>query len=108
MRREPTRCEDRVWAWIRDRRCLGYKFRRQHPCGPYILDFFCAELQLAIEVDGKHHDGRDVLDYENRRSVFLAAHGIEVLRISNEELIGDAIGVSEAIDAVIRRRVASM
>jgi len=49
MRKAPTRSEDRVWSWLRDRRFGGYKFRRQHPVGDYIVDFYCSELKLAIE-----------------------------------------------------------
>jgi len=107
MRQGPTRAEDRMWAWLRDRRCVGYKFRRQHPIGPYILDFYCAELRLAIEVDGQQHYQAHLVEYENRRCAFLNTQGIEILRISNAELIRDAIGVSEMIDAVIRTRAAS-
>src|SRR5216683_5986126 len=55
MRRTPTRSEGRVWVWLRDRRFEGYKFRRQHSIGGYVLDFYCAALRLAIEVDGEHH-----------------------------------------------------
>jgi very-short-patch-repair endonuclease len=56
MRRAPTRSENRLWSWLRDRRFDGYKFRRQYPIGRYVLDFYCAELKLAIEVDGRHHE----------------------------------------------------
>ncbi|HEV7768629.1 MAG TPA: endonuclease domain-containing protein [Thermoanaerobaculia bacterium] len=56
MRHEPTSAEARVWEWLRDRRINDRKFRRQVPIGPYILDFYCAELKLAVELDGAQHD----------------------------------------------------
>jgi very-short-patch-repair endonuclease len=89
MRRAPTRAERNVWSWLRDRRLDGHKFRRQVPVGPYILDFFCAELGLAIELDGAHHGDADMSEYDSRRTVLLRAHGIEVVRMPNELAGGD-------------------
>src|SRR5712692_11728031 len=68
MRKMPTRAEGRMRSWLRDRRFLGYKFRRQHPIGNYILDFYCAELQLAIELDGSHHESSWMNEYDSTRS----------------------------------------
>jgi very-short-patch-repair endonuclease len=101
MRREPTRAEDRVWFWLRDRRCAGFKFRRQVPVGPYILDFYCVELKLAIELDGAHHRAAWICDYDGRRSLELEDHGIYVLRIPNELLIRNSRLVGEQIRAAI-------
>ncbi|MGZ7042759.1 MAG: endonuclease domain-containing protein [Thermoanaerobaculia bacterium] len=57
MRQFPTRAEQRIWNWLRSRRFAGLKWRRQHPLGKYILDFYCPELKLALELDG--HEGRN-------------------------------------------------
>lgn len=83
LRRAPTRAEHKIWWWLRDRR-LGYKFRRQVPVGPYILDFYCAELRLAIELDGPQHHTPHMSDYDSARTLFLRERGIEVVRVPNE------------------------
>ena len=101
MRHEPTRAEDRIWSWLRNRRCSGFKFRRQTPIGRYIVDFYCAELKLAIELDGSHHQTAWMSDYEGERLHELQECGIRVLRIPNELLIRDSILVGEQITAVI-------
>ena len=101
MRREPTREEERLWSWLRDRRCSGFKFRRQTPLGPYIVDFYCAELKLVIEVDGEHHQTAWMSEYDGRRSLMLGKRGIRVLRIPNELLVSDSLLVGEQIDAAI-------
>jgi very-short-patch-repair endonuclease len=84
MRKQMTGPEFRLWSWLRKRRFSGFKFRRQHPVGPYILDFYCSELKLALELDGAHHDTHDVTDYDDNRTLSLRTRGIEVLRIPNE------------------------
>ena len=70
---------------MRSRRSLGLKFRRQHAIGPYIVDFYCAEVSLAIEVDGPIHD-RQTED-DAARSAFLEAKGLRVLRVRNEAVL---------------------
>ena len=102
MRRAPTRSENRLWSSLRDRR-FGYKFRRQFPIGRYVLDFYCAELKLAIEVDGKHHEELWMADYEYERTISLRKCGIEIVRIPNELLIRDPLMVEEVIRFAIER-----
>jgi very-short-patch-repair endonuclease len=101
MRNTPTRAEDRLWSWLRDRRCSGIKFRRQTPIGPYIVDFYCAELKFAIELDGTQHRASRMSDYDGERTVYLQKREIRVLRIPNELLIRDSILVGEQISAAI-------
>jgi len=101
MRKAPTLYEQRLWSWLRGRRFGDYKFRRQHPMGPYILDFYCVELKLAIEVDGKQHAGLGMIKYDNARTKYLSRRGIEVLRIPNELLTHDAPIVAEQIKYAI-------
>ena len=84
MRRALTPPEARLWVCLRRRGLGELKFRRQHPVGPYVLDFYCAEATLAVEVDGQGHlenGGHDA-----RRDRWLAGQGIAVLRIAAEEV----------------------
>lgn len=84
---------------LRNRRFLGLKFRRQHPLPPYVLDFYCEELKLAIELDGGQHNAVDSRRYDERRSRYLADQEIHVLRYWNHEVLGDLENVVEAIAA---------
>ena len=62
LRRDGTIPERLLWGLLRDRRLQGVKFRRQHPIGPYIVDFYCASCGLVVELDGRSHDDRGVPD----------------------------------------------
>ena len=104
MRRAPTASESRIWNWLRNRKFAGYKFRRQHPIGGYILDFYSAELKLAIEADGKQHDLPGVDEYDDERTLHLKRFGVEVLRIPNEVLASDPESAAEWIRLAIERR----
>ncbi len=80
-----TEGERTLWVLLRGRRLDGYKFRRQQPLGPYVLDFFCNEARLVVEVDGPSHLGK--LARDRRRDVWLHAHGLYVLRLANDEVL---------------------
>jgi very-short-patch-repair endonuclease len=67
-----------VWNLLRNR-VTGFRFRRQHPVGPYFLDFFCREASLALELDGEQH--AEQADYDARRDAWLASRGILVIRV---------------------------
>jgi methionyl-tRNA synthetase len=95
LRSEQTNAENRLWALLRDRRLGGAKFRRQHPVEPYILDFYCHEAKLAIELDGGGHSERSQKDLERDR--YVAAKGIETLRVWNNQLLNETESVLEAI-----------
>ncbi|MDO8616180.1 MAG: endonuclease domain-containing protein [Dehalococcoidia bacterium] len=79
MRKEPTRSEHLLWSALRDRRLDGYKFRRQHSVGPFILDFYCAEAGLGVEVDGAVHETQQIRDAG--RQAALESFGIRFLRL---------------------------
>ncbi|HLK89276.1 MAG TPA: endonuclease domain-containing protein [Polyangia bacterium] len=96
-RRDATDAEASLWAQLRGRRLAGFKFRRQHPCGPFILDFFCAARRLAIELDGGHRFEPRIERYDTRRARFLAGRGIEVLRFSNLQVLREREAVLLAI-----------
>ena len=94
QRRQPTRAERLLWRYLRQRH-LGTKFRRQHPLGDFVLDFYCAEEQLAVEVDGPGH--LDQAGYDQWRDAALAALGVRVLRIAEAEVRADPEGVLRRI-----------
>jgi very-short-patch-repair endonuclease len=77
LRKSMTPPERKLWLRLRGEK-LGFRFRRQHPAGPFILDFFCAEANLAVELDGAMHDP----DHDRQRDIWLGERNIEVLRIS--------------------------
>src|SRR5687768_13771758 len=85
LRKTSTACERKIWYWLRHRYVDGYKFRRQHPTDDdYILDFYCAELKLCIELDGPVHDTAEQAEYDAARTRTLMAKNIRVVRIRNE------------------------
>src|SRR5881628_1824201 len=86
MRHEATAAEAAVWTLLRNRQCLGLKFRRQHVIRGFIVDFYCAELRLAVEVDGPVHRSRAQAEYDEARSRSLAHAGVGVVRIRNEQV----------------------
>jgi very-short-patch-repair endonuclease len=94
LRRKMTLPEIILWHCLRQRPD-GLKFRRQHPTGPYVLDFFCSDARLAIEVDGEAHSRGDQPLRDSSRDAWLHSAGIETLRIPAVELLNDA-------DAVLR------
>lgn len=84
----------RLWSVLRGRRLHGFKFRRQHPLGPYVLDFACVEHRLVIEADGgQHADCRR----DQRRTAWLEARGWRVVRFWNNEILANTEGVQDAI-----------
>lgn len=95
LRREQTDTERTLWRALRSPQLSGLKFRRQHPIGPYIVDFCCLTLKLAIELDGGQH--AEQADADNRRSHDLAQAGYRVLRFWNHEVLMNLEGVLERI-----------
>jgi very-short-patch-repair endonuclease len=86
----------------------GLRFRRQHPAGPYVLDFFCARANLAIKIDGLTHDNAAEHAKDMRRDDWMMAHRIETLRIPASDVFRDVIAVADAIVAVAQERLAQM
>jgi very-short-patch-repair endonuclease len=84
-----------LWGRLRDHRCLGLKFRRQQPVGPYVADFYCAAARVVIELDGRSHEGQQAQDEERQR--YLEQQGLKVLRFSNDTVLTNLAGVVEAI-----------
>lgn len=85
LRKEMTRAERLLWSKVRQRQ-LGVKFRRQHPIGPYIVDFHCPERALIIEVDGDSHFNAEAIEYDRERTRYLQGAGLNVIRFTNTEV----------------------
>ena len=95
MRKEMTSAEKLLWSKLCNKQFNGYKFRKQHPIGRYIADFYCHDLKLIIEIDGDIHNERK--EYDENRDVFLKADGYTVLRFSNDEIENTLEDVLETI-----------
>ena len=89
LRREMSLPEIVLWQALRKRRLPGLRFRRQHPVGPYILDFYCSAAHLAVEVDGLAHDTAAQACHDERRQAWLAQQEIRVLRIRARDVLRD-------------------
>lgn len=90
LRRNQTDAETAVWRLLRSKQLGDTKFRRQHPVGPYIVDFFCEERKLVVEIDGGQH--RPAVD--RARTAYLDAQGFRVLRFWNNEVLCNPEGVA--------------
>ena len=92
-----TPSERMLWKHISDKQLDGWRFRRQHGFGPYVLDFYCPVLKLCIEVDGELHQRTDVFEKDKERTSFLESNGIKVIRFTNDEIENDISDVLERI-----------
>ncbi len=97
MRKEPTEAEEKLWQQLRQRKVGGHHFRRQRPVGSFIIDFYCEELCLGIEVDGGVHDDKHQRAYDAWRSEHLELRGIHMLRFTNDQVMHDISSVIAAI-----------
>jgi very-short-patch-repair endonuclease len=95
--------EAKVWDAVRDRQ-VGFKIRRQHPIGRFILDFYCAEAKLAVEIDGDAHEAPDQAVYDAARTAWLEERGYRVIRFDAAEVGHNLMGVVEAIRAACEAR----
>jgi very-short-patch-repair endonuclease len=95
LRGRETRAERMLWAMLRDRRLNGIKVRRQHPIDRYVLDFYCADVRLAIELDGEIHHNQ--LEMDTFRTRYLEACGIKVIRFRNGQVFTDLASVLDQI-----------
>jgi very-short-patch-repair endonuclease len=93
-----------LWRLLRQRP-YGLKFRRQHETGPYVLDFYCLDARLAIEIDGMIHNDPAQAEHDIRRNEWLEKHGIETLRVPASDVLADVTEAAEAIVAYARVRL---
>ncbi|MEQ7154828.1 endonuclease domain-containing protein [Brevundimonas aurifodinae] len=97
LRKSMSTPEAALWNWLRDKRLNGLKFRRQHPLGPYILDFYCDAARLAVEVDGGTHHEEAQAAHDARRDRWLAEQGVRTLRVSAGWVRRDLAGLLQHI-----------
>jgi very-short-patch-repair endonuclease len=102
MRAQPTPAEEVLWGALQKKQVAGLRFRRQHPVGRFVLDFYCPSHRLVVEVDGEVHDGQQERD--EARTTALERYGYRVLRFRNEEVLHDLPSVVQRIAAVAAER----
>jgi very-short-patch-repair endonuclease len=107
LRREMSLPEVILWQHLRGDRLEGLRFRRQHPIGGYVLDFYCDAAKLAVEIDGAHHSLGDNPAHDAERDSWLAAQGVETLRIPAAYVLADPHGPLTTILEVARERLAT-
>ena len=95
LRRESTVPERLLWARLRAGGLGKLKFRRQHPVGPYVVDFYCAAASLAVEIDGVSHEEQEA--HDEKRTAYLASRGLRVVRFTNDEVLADTDAVARTI-----------
>jgi len=100
LRKNPTEVEKRLWSRLRGKQLDGFRFRRQSPIGPYVVDFVCPAAKLVVEVDGGQHS--ETADAE--RAGWLESNGYRVIRFWNNDVLENMDGVIEEIVRVLRAR----
>lgn len=104
FRRSPTEAEGVLWKHLRGSRLDGLKFKRQHRLGRYIVDFYCAELKLVVEVEGGIHDHDDQREYDMARFNEIESHGLNVLRVKNEDVMNNT---EQVLNTILSYRASS-
>ena len=100
LRIKMTSPEKKLWEYIKGKK-LRYKFRRQHPINTFILDFYCHELRLSIELDGNHHFEAEQKAKDNNKTEYLASVGISEIRFTNTEVARNI----ESVLMVIKKEI---
>lgn len=100
LRRVVPAPEQRLWYFLRNKR-LGHKFKRQYSIGRYVVDFYCAEHHLAIEIDGDSHYTTEAQEYDADRTEYLHACGIRVVRFTNADVMKNIDGVVGTIASML-------
>lgn len=108
FRTNPTRAESLLWSLFRNRRLGGYKIRRQHVIHGKIVDFFCRDALLIIEVDGDVHGTPEMLPSDAQRDAEFESIGYYTLRIRNDEVLSNTAAVCKRVLDCIDKRVALM
>ena len=103
LRKSMSDAERKLWSALRQRQINGLRFRRQHPLGPYIVDFVCLERRLVVEVDGGQHGEADQIAHDMRRTRWLENEGYRVVRAWTTEVFENLNGVVESIRAELQR-----
>jgi very-short-patch-repair endonuclease len=104
LRQQPIACERMLWRKIRNRQLGNFKFKRQYSIGSYIVDFYCAETKLVIELDGATHGSDKEIEYDQIRQNFLEKQGLLVKRYLNTDVKENLDLVLESIAATCHKR----
>jgi very-short-patch-repair endonuclease len=99
LRKNQTKAEIKIWRHLKNRALAGFKFRRQCPIGPYIVDFVCLEKMVVIEIDGGQH--AEQMKIDARRTAYLKSRGFEVLRFWNNEVLANTDSILSVILATL-------
>ena len=102
LRQNQTNAEELVWRFIRNRQLLGYKFKRQYSVDHFVIDFFCSDLKLAIEIDGGSHNSPEQRKKDIVRQKYLEAFNINFVRVKDEELFGNPNKAFDKIEQAIK------
>ena len=103
MRKHPTAAENLLWDRLRRKQVANLRFRRQQPIGRYIVDFYCAEARLVIELDGASHAQPGQIEHDRERQLFLESLELRVLRFPNEQVLySTEIVLIEITKAIMR------
>ena len=102
LRKESPQAERLLWYRLRNRQLLGCRFRRQYSVGAYVLDFYCPQLRLAIEIDGDSHFQPGSPEYDEQRQREIEALGVRFLRFRNDQVFENLDGVLECIAEIVR------
>jgi very-short-patch-repair endonuclease len=89
LRRNSTPAEKILWQRLRGRRLHDLKFLRQHPVGPFVVDFCCRDRRLIVELDGEIHEKEQQHAYDEKRDAYLRSQDYVVLRLPNEQVLSD-------------------
>lgn len=101
LRKDQTPGEKVLWKKIRERRFHGFKFRRQVPIGPYIVDFLCTEKKLIVEIDGDSHYEPGAQEQDGKREAYLRTQGFDVLRVGNRQTIQELNAVLAKLGRIL-------
>lgn len=103
LRKQSTDAELRLWYYLRAKRTLNIKWRRQHPIPPYVTDFYCYQAKLVVELDGGQHEA----EQDSRRTAYIRSQGIEVIRFWNNDVLLNTEAVVDEILRVVQMRTLS-
>ena len=102
LRKNQTEAERTLWNAVRSKRLDGWKFRRQHPIGVYIVDFVCLERKLIVELDGGHHADGAQKSHDVNRDAWLEGRGYSVIRVWNLDVLNNLEGVLLSVSDALR------
>ena len=100
LRNNPTQAERHLWRYLKNKQLAGLKFRRQHGIGHYIVDFYCPEINLIIELDGQPHFEEEGIKYDKIRSNYLNELGLKIIRFENQEILLNTDSVLKKLETL--------